>query len=65
MADRAQATETRMAAAIGWLCLTDEPASEDLHHACDALATTQLAHAMDALPWMTLAAGTREPGLLR
>ncbi|MGW5003573.1 hypothetical protein ACWEP8_38650 [Streptomyces hydrogenans] len=29
--DRTEAPEARLAAAIGWLCLTDDPAPEDLH----------------------------------
>ncbi|MBT2470074.1 hypothetical protein J7E97_19880 [Streptomyces sp. ISL-66] len=62
--DRAQAPEARLAAAIGWLCLTDEPAPEDLRNIFDVLATHERAHAMEALPWMT-AAGSGEPGLLR
>ncbi|MEU2822666.1 hypothetical protein ABZ763_10365 [Streptomyces bacillaris] len=63
--DRTETPEVRMAAAIGWLCLTDEPAPEDLHQAIDTCATDERAHAMDALPWMNAAAGTREPGLRR
>ncbi|MBD0708422.1 MULTISPECIES: HEAT repeat domain-containing protein [unclassified Streptomyces] len=63
--DRAEAPEVRLAAAIGWLCLTDEPAPEDLHQTIDTFATDERAHAMDALPWMYAAAGNGEPGLLR
>ncbi|MEU6278177.1 hypothetical protein ABZ871_38150 [Streptomyces populi] len=62
--DRAQALEVRLAASIGWLCLTDEPAPDALHTTVDALATEERARAMDVLPWMT-AAGCGEPGLLR
>ncbi|MFF1842169.1 hypothetical protein ACFVW9_10435 [Streptomyces sp. NPDC058217] len=62
--DRAQAPEVRLAAAIGWLCLTDEPAPDTLHATVEALATEQRARAMDVLPWMA-AAGGSEPGLLR
>ncbi|MGW2681081.1 hypothetical protein [Streptomyces sp. NPDC001436] len=50
--DRAQAPEVRLAAAIGWLCLTDEPAPGTLHTAVDILATEERARTMDALPWM-------------
>ncbi|BAU81475.1 hypothetical protein SLA_0520 [Streptomyces laurentii] len=57
--------EVRLAAAIGWLCLTEEPIPEDPHQAIDTLATDERAHAMDTLPWMYAAAGTGEPGLLR
>ncbi|MEU0772093.1 HEAT repeat domain-containing protein [Streptomyces albogriseolus] len=63
--DRTEVPEVRQAAAIGWLCLTDEPAPEDLHEAIDTFATEERAHAMDALPWMNAAAGTGEPGLSR
>ncbi|MER6317055.1 hypothetical protein ABT237_25315 [Streptomyces sp. NPDC001581] len=62
--DWAQAPEVRLAAAIGWLCLTDEPSPEALHTTVDALATAERARAMDALPWMA-AVGGSEPGLLR
>lgn len=62
--DRAQAPEVRLAAAIGWLCLTDEPAPDTLHTAVDALATEERGRAMDVLPWM-VAVGCNEPGLLR
>ncbi|MFD9048878.1 hypothetical protein [Streptomyces zaomyceticus] len=63
--DRTEAPEARLAAAIGWLCLTDEPAPEDLHRTVDTFATDERAHAMEVLPWMYAAAGTGEPGLLR
>ncbi|MER5758150.1 hypothetical protein [Streptomyces sp. NPDC002082] len=62
--DRAQAPEVRLAAAIGWLCLTDELAPDALHTTVDALATEERARAMAVLPWMA-AAGCGEPGLLR
>ncbi|MFH7594309.1 hypothetical protein WDV06_04285 [Streptomyces racemochromogenes] len=62
--DRAQVPEVRLAAAIGWLCLTDEPAPDTLRTTVDALATDERARAMDALPWMA-AVGGNEPGLLR
>jgi hypothetical protein len=63
--DRTEAPEARLAAAIGWLCLTDEPAPDDLHQTVDNLASDERAHAMNALPWMNAAAGSSEPGLLR
>jgi len=63
--DRTEAPEVRLAAAIGWLCLMDEPAPEDLHQTIDTFATEERAHAMDTLPWMYAAAGTGEPGLSR
>ncbi|NEB40909.1 hypothetical protein G3I54_35290 [Streptomyces sp. SID14515] len=63
--DWTEAPEVRLAAAIGWLCLTDEPAPEDLHRTIDTFATDERVHAMDALPWMNAAAGSGEPGLRR
>ncbi|MFJ2597876.1 HEAT repeat domain-containing protein [Streptomyces erythrochromogenes] len=63
--DGTRAPEVRLAAAIGWLCLTDEPAPDDLRAAVDHLATDERAHAMEALPWMALAGGTGETGLRR
>ncbi|WP_405852301.1 hypothetical protein OG361_06210 [Streptomyces sp. NBC_00090] len=63
--DWTQAPEVRLAAAIGWLCLTDEPAPEELHQTVVTFATDERAHAMDALPWMNAAAGSGEPGLRR
>ncbi|MEU1618781.1 hypothetical protein ABZ479_15980 [Streptomyces sp. NPDC005722] len=64
--DGTEAPETRLAAAIGWLCLTDESAPEELRRTVDALADEERAHAMEeALPWMGAASGTNEPGLLR
>lgn len=63
--DRTGAPETRLAAAIGWLCLTDQAAPEELRRTVDALADAERAHAMEALPWMSAASGTNEPGLLR
>lgn len=63
--DQAEVPEARLAAAIGWLCLTDDPASEELRRTVDALSNDERAHAMEALPWMNAAAGSNEPGLLR
>lgn len=62
--DRAQAPEVRLAAAIGWLCLTNEPVPQALHTTVDALVTEERARAMDALPWMT-AVGCGKSGLQR
>ncbi|MEW1640203.1 hypothetical protein AB0469_39860 [Streptomyces sp. NPDC093801] len=63
--DRAQTPEVRLAAAIGWLCLTDEPAPDDLRTAVDDLVTDELSHTMEALPWMAVAGGSGETGLRR
>ncbi|MGW1729332.1 hypothetical protein ACWCQK_41845 [Streptomyces sp. NPDC002306] len=63
--DRSEAPEARLAAAFGWLCLTDQSAPEELRRIVDALADDERAHVMEALPWMGAASGTNEPGLLR
>ncbi len=61
--DRAEASEARLAAAIGWLCLSEEPAPDDLRAAVDELATDERARAMGALPWMADARTSGETGL--
>ncbi|MFJ1569658.1 HEAT repeat domain-containing protein [Streptomyces erythrochromogenes] len=48
--DPTQAPKVRLAAAIGWLCLTDEPTPDDLRATVDHLATDERADAMEALP---------------
>ncbi|WP_370413906.1 hypothetical protein [Streptomyces fradiae] len=63
--ERAQVSEVRLAAAIGWLCLTDDPAPDHLRVAVDDLATEELADAMEVLPWMAAAGGSGETGLRR
>ncbi|THA86457.1 hypothetical protein E6U81_05190 [Streptomyces sp. A0592] len=63
--DRTQAPEVRPAAAIGWLCLTREPAPDDLRAAVDHLTTEERARAMETLPWMVSAGATGETGLQR
>ncbi|MFE0630631.1 hypothetical protein ACFW3D_27160 [Streptomyces sp. NPDC058864] len=64
--DRTEAPEARLAAVVGWLCLTDRPAPKELRRTVDALVDGERAHAMEeALPWMSAASGTNEPGLLR
>ncbi|MFJ8142682.1 hypothetical protein [Streptomyces sp. NPDC096013] len=63
--DGTQPSEAQLATAIGWLCLTDEPAPDDLRAAVDDLAAGERAHAMDDLPWMAAAGGSGETGLRR
>ncbi|MFJ5643658.1 hypothetical protein [Streptomyces sp. NPDC093223] len=60
-----QVPEARLAAAIGWLCLTDGPAPDGLRAAVDDLATDARVRRMDTLPWMAAVGGSREPGLRR
>ncbi|MFE7093362.1 hypothetical protein [Streptomyces erythrochromogenes] len=61
--DGTQAPEVRLAAAVGWLCLTDHPAPDDLRATVDDFATDERADLMEALPWMARAGGTGETGL--
>ncbi|MEW1552211.1 hypothetical protein [Streptomyces tsukubensis] len=63
--DRTEAPEARLAAAIGRLCLTSEPAPAGLRAAIDDLVTYERAQAMDDLPWMAAAGGGDETGLRR
>lgn len=63
--DRTAAPEVRLAAAIGWLCLTDDAAPDDLRATVEALATDDRAHAMEVLSWMAFAGGSGETGLAR
>ncbi|MGY3676865.1 hypothetical protein ACVWXU_000488 [Streptomyces sp. TE33382] len=63
--NRSQPPEVRLAAAVGWLCLTAEPVPDDLRATVDDLAADERAHAMDALPWMAVAGGSGETGLHR
>ncbi|MEU9082846.1 HEAT repeat domain-containing protein [Streptomyces sp. NPDC048357] len=63
--DPTQEPEVRLAAAIGWLCLTDKPAPDNLDAAVDRLATDERSHAMDGLPWMAIAGGSGQTGLQR
>ncbi|MEV7438128.1 hypothetical protein [Streptomyces griseoviridis] len=63
--DQTQAPEVRLAAAVGWLCLTDEPAPDDLRTVVDDLATDERARTMDDLRWMANAGGSQETGLQR
>ncbi|MFE2867858.1 hypothetical protein [Embleya sp. NPDC059259] len=41
-----------MSAALGWLCLTDAPAPDELLAAVDECATDATARLMAPLPWM-------------
>ncbi|MFD9523757.1 hypothetical protein [Streptomyces sp. NPDC059979] len=61
--DRTDTPEVRLAAAIGWLCLTDEPTPDDLRATVEGLATDERAHTMHDLPWMAFAGGSGETGL--
>ncbi|MFF4434691.1 hypothetical protein ACFYZ4_36735 [Streptomyces sp. NPDC001513] len=58
---RMEAPEVRLAAAIGWLCLTDEPAPVELRAAVADLTTDDRTRAMDALPWMARTGEVRRP----
>ncbi|MFJ8082872.1 hypothetical protein ACIQ6Y_19950 [Streptomyces sp. NPDC096205] len=59
--DRTEAPEARLAAAVGWLCLNDAAAPEDLHQTIDNLATDERAHD-DPRGRPHAAAGGHRPG---
>ncbi|MFE1318414.1 hypothetical protein [Kitasatospora phosalacinea] len=50
--DPAEPPAVRVAAALGWLCLTDAPAPDALLAALDACATGETARLMAPLPWL-------------
>ncbi|GHF77574.1 hypothetical protein GCM10018790_64620 [Kitasatospora xanthocidica] len=64
-ADPDRPPEVRVSAALGWLCLTDEPVPDDLRTAVDDLATSDLAELLEPLPWMQAASSATATGLRR
>lgn len=50
--DPAEPPAVRLAAALGWLCLTDAPVPDALLAALDACATEETARLMAPLPWL-------------
>ncbi|MER8182086.1 hypothetical protein [Kitasatospora sp. NPDC094015] len=50
--DPSRPPEVRVSAAMGWLCLTDLPVSDELRATVDDLATDGTARSMAPLPWM-------------
>ncbi|WP_331769173.1 hypothetical protein OG948_35840 (plasmid) [Embleya sp. NBC_00888] len=50
--DPARPPEVRVAAALGWLCLVDDPAPEDLRAVLDELVTDELGLLMAQVPWL-------------
>ncbi|MYS81106.1 HEAT repeat domain-containing protein [Embleya scabrispora] len=50
--DPARSPEVRVAAALGWLCLVDDPAPEDLRAVLDELVTHELGLLMAEVPWI-------------
>ncbi|WP_331733526.1 hypothetical protein OG948_59785 (plasmid) [Embleya sp. NBC_00888] len=50
--DPARPAEVRVAAALGWLCLVDDPAPEDLNAVLDELVTHELGRLMAEVPWL-------------
>lgn len=63
--DPGQPPEVRVSAALGWMCLTDEPIPDDLRTILDDLATDETAQLMAPLPWMRAAASAPTDGLHR
>ncbi|QXE39075.1 hypothetical protein KQY30_12200 [Streptomyces sp. GMY02] len=64
-ADPAQPPEVRVSAALGWMCLTDRPVTDELHAMLNNLATDQTARLMAPLPWMRAVETARGSGLHR
>ncbi|MFJ2955531.1 hypothetical protein [Streptomyces sp. NPDC087270] len=63
--DSGQPPEVRTSAALGWMCLTDEPIPDDLRTILDDLATGETAQRVASLPWMRAAASAVADGLHR
>jgi hypothetical protein len=61
----ARPPEVRVSAAVGWLCLTDEPVPHALRAVMDDLATDGMARLMAPLPWMDAVENARSSGLHR
>ncbi|MEV8462979.1 MULTISPECIES: collagen-like triple helix repeat-containing protein [Streptomyces] len=63
--DPARPPEVRVSAALGWMCLTDLPVSDELRALLDEFATDKMARLMAPLPWMRAAEDTDGDGLRR
>ncbi|WP_331765788.1 hypothetical protein [Embleya sp. NBC_00896] len=48
----ARPAEVRVAAALGWLCLVDDPVPDDLRAVLDEIVTDELGRLMAQVPWM-------------
>ncbi|MFE7244636.1 hypothetical protein [Streptomyces sp. NPDC057580] len=51
-ADPTQPADVRVAAALAWLCLVDDPVPDDLRATLDVLVTDGLADVLDDVPWI-------------
>ncbi|MGW1998253.1 hypothetical protein [Embleya sp. NPDC001921] len=51
--DPARPAEVRVSAALGWLCLVDDPALDTLRAVLDACVTHELGRSMASMPWIT------------
>ncbi|MFF7249796.1 hypothetical protein ACFZBU_38530 [Embleya sp. NPDC008237] len=51
--DPTRTAEVRVSAALGWLCLVDDPAPDALRAVLDACVTDELGRSMASMPWMT------------
>lgn len=49
--DSAQPTQVRVASALAWLCLVDDPVPNSLHTPLDTLITDDLACLLDTVAW--------------
>ncbi|MET7303869.1 hypothetical protein [Embleya sp. NPDC005575] len=50
--DPARPAEVRVGAALGWLCLVEDPVPDDLRAVLDACVTPELDRAMASVPWL-------------
>ncbi|MFJ8045516.1 hypothetical protein ACIRBX_33910 [Kitasatospora sp. NPDC096147] len=51
--DPHQPADARVAAALGWLCLTDHPVPDDLQAMVDAFVNADADKVLDEVPWFT------------
>lgn len=63
--DPARPPEVRVSAALGWMCLTDLPAPDELRFMLHDSANHKMAALMAPLPWMRAAENTNGNGLQR
>ncbi|MFC5665589.1 hypothetical protein ACFP3U_21745 [Kitasatospora misakiensis] len=63
--DPARPPEVRVSAALGWMCLTDEPIPDELRTMLDDLTTDETVQLMAPLPWMRAVENGRSSGLHR
>ncbi|MFI6582750.1 hypothetical protein [Embleya sp. NPDC050493] len=63
--DPARPPKVRVAAALGWLRLVDDPPPEDLRHVLDEIVTNELGVLMAEVPWIRQVDDLSGTGLTR